>query len=292
MDRYRSVSPTPDLPPVRGRRAAARSATAFLLATAAAVALGGVYVGGGNPQAEGALLSLAFLSLGVGLVTCAKHLLPQQPYAEKRDQLPTTEPERAAFARDFDRADTVTRRSALVRLLTLAAGAVGAALVIPLRSLGPRPSTSALHTNWRNGARAVTSEGTLVRADDVPLDGLVTVFPEHDPGSPDGQAVLLRVRTDRLPTAPDRATWTPAGLVAFSKVCTHAGFPVGLYEPDTHTLLCPCHQSTFDVLDNAKPVTGPAAWPLPQLPLVIDADGYVASSGDFSAPIGPGWWKE
>ena len=179
MDRYRSVSPTPDLPPVRGRRAAARSATAFLLATAAAVALGGVYVGGGNPQAEGALLSLAFLSLGVGLVTCAKHLLPQQPYAEKRDQLPTTEPERAAFARDFDRADTVTRRSALVRLLTLAAGAVGAALVIPLRSLGPRPSTSALHTNWRNGARAVTSEGTLVRADDVPLDGLVTVFPEH-----------------------------------------------------------------------------------------------------------------
>jgi len=124
------------------------------------------------------------------------------------------------------------------------------------------------------------------------LDGLVTVFPEHDPGSPDGQAVLLRVRTDRLPTAPDRATWTPAGLVAFSKVCTHAGCPVGLYEPDTHTLLCPCHQSAFDVLDNAKPVTGPAAWPLPQLPLVIDADGYVASSGDFSAPIGPGWWKE
>src|SRR5438067_12989834 len=142
MDRYRSVSPTPDLPPVRRRRAAARSATAFLLATAAAVALGGVYVGGGNPQAEGALLSLAFLSLGVGLVTCAKHLLPQQPYAEKRAQLPTTEPERAAFARHFDPPDTVTRPSAPVRLLTLAAAAAAAPPVPPLPSPRPPPHTS------------------------------------------------------------------------------------------------------------------------------------------------------
>jgi ubiquinol-cytochrome c reductase iron-sulfur subunit len=138
----------------------------------------------------------------------------------------------------------------------------------------------------------VTSDGALVRADDVPLDGLVTVFPEHDPGSADGQAVLLRVRADQLSTVPGREAWTPGGLVAFSKVCTHAGCPVGLYEPDTHTLLCPCHQSAFDVLDSAKPVTGPAAWPLPQLPLLIDGDGYVASIGDFSAPVGPGWWKE
>ena len=274
------------------RRATARSAIAFVVATAAAIGLGGVYIAGGQPQAEGALLAVAFLSVGVGLVTWAKHLLPQGPYAEARERLPTSESDRRAFARDFDRVDAVTRRTALVRLLVLAAGTVGAALVIPLRSLGPRPSVNALRTNWRTGKRAVTSDGALVRARDVPLDGLVTVFPEGDPGSADGQAVLVRVRSDQLQPAAGREKWSPGGLVAFSKVCTHAGCPVGLYEPDTHTLLCPCHQSAFDVLHAAKPVTGPAAWPLPQLPLTIDADGYVASTGDFSAPVGPGWWKE
>jgi ubiquinol-cytochrome c reductase iron-sulfur subunit len=83
----------------------------------------------------------------------------------------------------------------------------------------------------------------------------------------------------------------PEGLIAVSKVCTHAGCPVGLYQATTHQLLCPCHQSAFDVLDGAKPVFGPAAAPLPQLPLEIDADGHVRSRGDFVAPIGPAWWS-
>ncbi|HMC68084.1 MAG TPA: hypothetical protein VKJ07_02920, partial [Mycobacteriales bacterium] len=205
------------------RRAVSRSAVAFLTATAAAIGLAIVYIRGGQPQAEGALLSVAFLALGVGVVTAAKHLLPQGPYLEHRERLPTSERDRRAFAHDFDRVDVIGRRTLLVRLLVLAAGTVGAALLIPLRSLGPRPSTSALRTNWKGGERAVTSDGALIRADEVPLDGLVTVFPEGDAGSADGQAVLLRVRSEQLQPVDGRESWTPDGLVAFSKVCTHAG---------------------------------------------------------------------
>lgn len=290
MDRQRSVNET--APATSERRATVRSSVAFLIATAAAIGLAVVYTRGGQPQLEGSLLVVAFVSIGIGLVTWAKHLLPQGPYAERRHPLPTTDAERRAFAHDVERVGAIGRRPALVRLLVLAGGAVGAALVIPLRSLGPRPNSSSLHTKWRAGARAVTADGVLVRASDVPVDGLVTMFPEGDAGSADGQAVLVRVAGDRLEPVAGRESWTPDGLVAYSKVCTHAGCPVGLYESSNHTLLCPCHQSAFDVLQSATPVTGPAAWPLPQLPLTIDADGYVASTGDFSAPVGPGWWKE
>jgi ubiquinol-cytochrome c reductase iron-sulfur subunit len=289
MDRNRPLTEPREL---IERRAVVRSGGAFLLATAAAVGLAAVYATGGQPQLEGSLLAVAFLSIGTGLVTWAKHLLPQGPYAEHRESLPTSEEERLAFAHDFERAGTMTRRHALFRLLVLAGAAVGASLAIPLRSLGPGPNRSSLRTGWRDGKRAVTGDGSLVNAADVPLDGLVTMFPEGEPGSADGQAVLIRVAPDRLVPIAGRESWTPEGLIAFSKVCTHAGCPVGLYERDSHTLLCPCHQSAFDVLRGAKPVTGPAAWPLPQLPLTIGADGVVASTGDFSAPVGPGWWTQ
>jgi ubiquinol-cytochrome c reductase iron-sulfur subunit len=277
---------------VSERRASARVSIAFLVATGSAIGLATVYALGGQTQLEGALLALAFLSIGVGLVTWAKHLLPQGPYAEKRSPLPTSDAERRAFTRDLERAGVVTRRTALVRLLVLAGAAVGGALVIPLRSLGPRPSRSSLRTQWADGRRAVNGQGALVRATDIPVDGLVTVYPEGDLQSADGQAVLMRVDPRRLVAEPGREDWAPEGLVAYSKVCTHAGCPVGLFEPTTNTLLCPCHQSAFDVLRGARPVTGPAAWPLPQLPLTIDADGNIASTGDFSAPVGPGWWAE
>jgi ubiquinol-cytochrome c reductase iron-sulfur subunit len=274
------------------RRAVVRSSLAFLVATAAAIGLSVVYIRGGQPQLEGALLAVTFCSIGVGLVTWAKHLMPQGPWVEQRETLPTTEVERDAFAEDFERAGVIGRRRMLVRLLGLAGAAVAAALVVPLRSLGPRPNSSSLHTNWRGGRRAVTSDGTAVLASEVPDNGLVTVFPEGDAGSANGQTVLLRVSTGVPVAVPGRESWTPDGLIAYSKVCTHAGCPVGLYQPDSHTLLCPCHQSAFDVLRAAVPISGPAAWPLPQLPLTIDADGYVASTGDFSAPVGPGWWKQ
>src|SRR5690606_34527166 len=92
--------------------------------------------------------------------------------------------------------------------------------------------------------------------------------------------------------AEGREGWTPEHYIAYSKVCTHVGCPVGLYEADLGTLLCPCHQSTFDVYDAAKPVFGPAAKPLPQLPLEIDDDGVIVATGPFSDPVGPGFWNQ
>ena len=125
---------------------------------------------------------------------------------------------------------------------------------------------------------------------DVPLDGLVTVFPEGSPDSGDGQAVLMQVDPGLIQPRPGREDWSPSGFIAYSKVCTHAGCPVGLYQAEAHELLCPCHQSTFDVLNGAKPLFGPAAGALPQLPLTIDSDGILRATGDFSSPVGPVFW--
>jgi ubiquinol-cytochrome c reductase iron-sulfur subunit len=149
-----------------------------------------------------------------------------------------------------------------------------------------------LRTGWSDGVRVATRDGKVVHADEVPADGLLTVFPENDLGAADGQVVLVRVDESLVRPAKGRETWTPGGLIAYSKVCTHAGCPVGLYQAETHRLLCPCHQSEFDVLDSAKPLSGPAAWPLPQLPLVVGADGILRAGGPLSAPVGPGWWRE
>ncbi len=129
-----------------------------------------------------------------------------------------------------------------------------------------------------------------MRADDIELDSLVTVFPEGDAGSAQSQTLLIRVPPDVLRLDPARADWAPGGFVAFSKICTHAGCPVGLYRAQERQLICPCHQSTFDVVTGAQPVYGPAARPLPQLPIRMEADGTFVAVGDFSEPVGPSFW--
>jgi ubiquinol-cytochrome c reductase iron-sulfur subunit len=103
--------------------------------------------------------------------------------------------------------------------------------------------------------------------------------------------VLVRVDPARLRTRKGRESWAPQGNLAFSKICTHVGCPVGLYQESTHELLCPCHQSTFDVLDGARPVFGPATRSLPQLPLAVDPEGYLVAQHDFDEPVGPGFWN-
>lgn len=273
------------------RRAEMRIAAAFVLSAAAAVALAVVYWQGGQVQLEGLFLGGSFVCLAFGLVSWANHLMPQGPFVGPRHELASTEAERQAVESDFERGGVLTRRKLLVRSLGLAAGALGVAALFPLRSLGPKPGSALLHTPWKRGRRLITDDGRPVRAEDVPLEGLVTVFPEGLPGSADGQAVLVRVASGLLQPAPGREGWSPEGLIAYSKVCTHAGCPVGLYQATSHQLLCPCHQSAFDVLDAAKPVVGPAAAPLPQLPLRIDADGFLVADGDFSGPVGPSFWR-
>ncbi len=274
----------------RERRAERQVTGLFLLSSAGAIALAIVYLRGGQPQLEGLFLSIALGGIACGLVIWGNRLLPQGPFVDNRHDLPSPAKEVEAAEDDVDQGGTLTRRKMLFRSLGLAVGGLGVAALFPIRSLGPNPGRDLSHTPWRDGVRLITDDGRPVRAEDVPPEGLVTVFPEGEPGSADGQAVLIRLAPGLLVAKPGREDWTPQDIVAYSKICTHAGCPVGLYEANRHTLLCPCHQSTFDVLRHAKPQIGPAAAPLPQLPLRIDAQGFLVARGDFSEPVGPSFW--
>jgi ubiquinol-cytochrome c reductase iron-sulfur subunit len=143
--------------------------------------------------------------------------------------------------------------------------------------------------------------GTPIRAADVTIGSAVHVIPEaltelsHHDGYLDEKAkaivLVMRLRPEDLIQAPDKVDWSYDGIVAYSKVCTHVGCPVALYEQHTHHLLCPCHQSQFDVKNHAAVIFGPAARPLPQLPITVDADGYLVARSDFQEPVGPSFWE-
>jgi len=273
------------------RRAERRVAALFLLSSASAVALTIVYWRGGQPQLEGLFLGLALGGVACGFVVWGNRLLPQGPFVDDRHEMASPVAEVEEVGDDFEQGGLITRRKLVVRSLGLAVGGLGVAALFPIRSLGPRPGRTLVETPWRAGLRLVTEDGRPVRTTEVPLEGLVTVFPEGFPGSADAQAVLVRVSPGLMRPSTGRGDWSPDGFVAYSKICTHAGCPVGLYQADTHQLLCPCHQSTFDVLHHARPQDGPAAAPLPQLPLRITPDGFLVAQGDFSEPVGPSFWR-
>lgn len=269
-------------------------AAAFLVTIAAALALFVVYVRGGNTQAEGALLALALGGVGIGLLVWAKRLMPhiRDETQPRKKTAPATEADVEAAVETMEAGvEEIKRRRFLSRLLLGAAGALGLAALIPIRSLGRSPGDSLLRTKWTPGARLVTADGTPVTASTLEVDSFVTVFPEGFEGSSDSQAVLIRVQHDRLQLPPERIADAPDGLVAYSKICTHAGCPLGLYLAATNELRCPCHQSTFDVLDGARPVYGPAPRPLPQLPLEVGDDDVLRATGDFTEPVGPAFWE-
>jgi quinol---cytochrome c reductase iron-sulfur subunit len=278
--------------PVRPARADRRIAAAFGLTAAAAVGFAAVYWSGGQTQLEGVLLAIAFAGLAYGLGAWAMRLMPQGPFVEEHEPFGSSRRQRAALEAEFtEDLEAISRRRFLGRALVLAVGTLGAALLFPLRSLGPRPGRSLYQTPWRAGSPAVTADGRPVRAADLAVGGVLTVFPEGHVEAGDAAALLVRVDPAALRPPPGKADWSPEGLLAHSKLCTHAGCPVGLYEEEANLLFCPCHQSVFDLLDGARPIAGPAARPLPQLPLEIGPDGILRARGDFDGPVGPGFWS-
>jgi ubiquinol-cytochrome c reductase iron-sulfur subunit len=272
---------------------AARAAgIALMLSAAASIGLAVVYVAGGQPQLEGALLALSLGGIAAALILWGKRILAGPDDVEPRD--PPSPPAEVAAAQEAieEGGERIARRRFLVRLLVAAGGALGVALAFPIRSLGPSPGTTLLETSWIRGARLVTDDGEPLLATTLESGSVVTVFPEGHVGSADAQAVLVRVAADAPLALPEgRASWVHDGNLCYSKVCTHAGCPVGLYVQTQHALRCSCHQSTFDVLTGARPISGPAARPLPQLPLEVDAEGYLVAGGDFSGPVGPSFWN-
>ncbi len=274
------------------------AAVCFLAAAFAAIALGVVYWRGGQTQLEGLLLAVTMGGIGVGIVVWAKRFMPDDEVEEDRHPLVSSEEEIAEFRADFEHGEqSIAGRRLLIGSLGAALTALGAALLFPIRSLGPRPGRGLKVTPYAaakgkaSGVRLVRNDNKPVRPDDLAVDGIATVFPEGHTDAADSPTLIIRTRSNqklRLPE--DRKDWVVDGIIAYSKLCTHVGCPVGLYQAGEGLLLCPCHQSTFDVLDGAKPIFGPAARPLPQLPLAVDDEGYLIATADFSSPTGPGFW--
>ncbi len=266
-------------------------AAGFALSVLASMGFVVVFWVGGQTQAEGVAAAVAFGGLALGLGLWGTKLLPGGTDVEHRHPLGSSPAERAAVAADFAAGEhEIGRRQVLGGMAVTAAVALGGAALVPLRSLGPRPGSSLRRTGWGAGTRLVTAEGRALKADDLAVGEVVTVFPEGGISPGDSQTLLIRLGPTELRPRPLRADWAPDGHIAFSKICTHAGCPVGLYDAVNHQLVCPCHQSLFDVLDEARPVFGPATRPLPQLPLSIDADGWLVARSDYPEPVGPGFW--
>lgn len=265
----------------------------FSLSVLATIGLGVTFWQGGQPQVEGGLLFVALFGLGIGIVGWGKYLVPQGPFVEEREKLSSTLAEREAFDASLQRGTAqIGRRKFLARMLGVSLGAFGVVNLFPLlRSLGPTPKKSLFVTDWGKGSLLVMTNGSAVNVNDLEVGGAASVFPQGYVGNAVDQVILIRPRNSSIVTRPGRESWGPGGYLAFSKICTHAGCPVGLYQELTQQLLCPCHQSLFDVLTGATPVFGPAPRPLPQLPLTIDSQGYLRSQSGFDEPVGPGFWE-
>ncbi len=278
------------------RRAEVTAAALLVLAVLAFAGFGAVYIQGASNPWLGGTLGAGMLFFGAGTVVWGKYLMPRGPFEEERHLMAADPQQRADLVADFASRGRVAvqRRGFLTKLLAAGGAVMGVVLAFPLlRSLGPKPGLTLYTTKWKKGSYLTTIYNQRLHVDDVAVGGIVTVFPEDDVGSAVSQTVLIRYQSGGYaPTPfPERQSWGPHGYLAFSKVCTHAGCPVSLWEKQLGKLVCPCHQSMFIVADAAEPVFGPAPRPLPQLPLYVDSKGYLRAQGGFDEPIGPGFWS-
>jgi ubiquinol-cytochrome c reductase iron-sulfur subunit len=272
----------------------------LLVASAAAAALAVVAYGlDWSTQAFGGSLAGALALFGAALVVAAKTFIPDEQLDE--DYPPVAHPhEQSEVARIVRESGAgITRKRMLGGAVGLAGGALGAALVVPAVSLGPVFDTSRLNESpWRRGIGLLDDKGRPWRADDIEEGAFYTALPEGaDPKAIGSPLILVKIPPGDLRLPAGREDWAPEGIVAYSKICTHAGCAIALYrnplfeetEPD-RALVCPCHYSTFDPATGGEVVFGPAGRPLPQLPLTIGAGRRLVAAGGFSGPPGPSWW--
>jgi ubiquinol-cytochrome c reductase iron-sulfur subunit len=259
---------------------------------------GAAYWQNWNPWAIGCTMGVGLFLLGFGLTAWGKYLMPQGPFVEQRHVLASSTEERESMAAALVErsAVVVKRRKLLGGLFALGSSIFGIVAIFPLlRSLGPQPGTAFERTDWRKGSLLVDSNGRPVDAGTLVVGGIMTVYPAGKQNTIYGQSVdqtvLIRVQDSNLVTAKGRESWAPAGYVAYSKVCTHLGCPVGLYEQQLELLVCPCHQSMFNVRNGAIPQFGPAPRPLPQLALYFDANGNLRAQAPYDQAVGPGFFE-
>jgi len=261
-------------------------------------------LGNTNAHQLGIGLGMAFglFFIGMGAVHWAKTLMPDQEVIAYRHELKSEPEDRDALvktAKEGAEAAGLGRRPLIKRSLIGAVALSGLPAVIMLRDLGPLPGKSLEQTSWKTGTRLVTDPGDRpIKASDLEVGAVAQVLPELLPGQKrtledigKDAVLLIRLRPAEFQLTPERLSWTHEGIIAFSKICSHMGCAVALYEQTTKHLLCPCHQSTFDVTRAAKVIFGPSARPLPQLAITVDAEGNLIAKQPFTEAVGPSFWE-
>jgi ubiquinol-cytochrome c reductase iron-sulfur subunit len=309
----------PDNPQVivHGKRAERVVVACFLLTFIAGCGFVAAYVGLGvhtvdktlrSNLALGLSMSVMFLALGLGALIWVRHLMPNVEVTQQRHDLRSDEKERQATEAYFKEGTAnseFVKRPLVRRTLMLGTLPLLAAPVVLLRDLGPQPGTSLRHTVWSPGRRLLV-QGTnqpITPAQFSAPGSMITIVPDGYEDDQDAltkaAVILIKFRPGELhiPTRHQGSTlvgtmnWTVDNIVAYSKICTHVGCPVALYEQTTHHILCPCHQSTFEATTGATVIFGPAARPLPQLPMTTDSSGFLVARSDFTEPVGPSFWE-
>lgn len=271
---------------------------------------------GASNLALGLTLGLALTLIGLGAIQWAKKLMGDHELVEERHPI-GSDPEDMAVTKEAwatGVAESGFGRRPLVRNTLIGSLALlGLPAIVLLRDLGPLPGNKLSITVWEKGMRVVNDvSGEPIRPEDVEIGQLINAEPSvfFEEIGPDGEVIppeyegtellnqkakaaviLVRMEPADITPEPSRADWDVAGILCYSKICTHLGCPISLWEQQTHQLLCPCHQSTFDLADNGKVVFGPAARPLPQLPLGVDDEGYLIATDGFQEPVGPSFWE-
>ena len=280
-------------------RAELLTAAALGVCSLAALAFIGAYFESSSTQLMGVAFAVALLALAVAMILAGRLVVPQQTQTEARpevaDEHAVAEVEELVHESGTD----VTRRGLLTGAGIAAAGALTVAGLVPLASLGPDSKEGLGTSPWRAGTRLVDEAGEGIDPGAIAVGSFVTAFPEgSDPREVGSPVIVVGLKPAELHLPANRAGWAVNGIVAYSKICTHAGCAVGmlrypLYEAHSPPpgLVCPCHYSTFDPADGGSVTFGPAGRPLPQLPIRVGADGKLEAAGHMSGPIGPAWWS-
>jgi quinol---cytochrome c reductase iron-sulfur subunit len=283
----------------------AEKAALALLGAGTLLALGFVVLYGfgsslpDETQLLGASLGLSLLCLAAALVVTGRRLVATEELSEDYppDQHPDEERDVAQLVAESS--GRITRRRLFKLGLIGAGGSLGLALLTPAVSLGPVFRVAGyLMTPWRRGRRLVDEEGRPLLASSIEEGTFYTAFAEGaDREEQSSSLVLVRLPERELQLPPSLEGYDAGGIVAYSKICTHAGCAISLYraplfQPDEPrpALVCPCHYSTFDPAAGGTVTFGPAGRPLPMLPLEIDPRGHLRARGNFDGPVGPSWW--
>jgi ubiquinol-cytochrome c reductase iron-sulfur subunit len=251
-----------------------------------------------STQALGLALGGTLLGIAAALILAGKRVAPGEEVREPRPSLADPAQQRE-LEREVERGgEGISRRGVLLGGAAAAGTALAGALALPVASLGPKPADRIGSSSWRAGTRVLGEDGAQLAPADVDIGTFVTAFPEGaDPRELGSPVVLVRLDPADLDLPADRSDWDAEGVLAFSKICTHAGCAINLYRfpsfparSPVPALVCPCHYSTFDPATGGNRIFGPAGRALPQLPLDLDEAGGLIAAGEFSGPIGPSWW--